>query len=74
MATLDASYQKCTVIETLSGEVQPIKRSDEAPTDLETLRFPNLEDCMEYVWKNKFRINVTHLRTNRKETIAEGRQ
>ncbi len=74
MATLDGSYQKCTVIETLNGEVKLIKRSDDAPADLETLSFANLEDCMEYVGKNKFQISVTHIRRNRKETIAEGKQ
>ncbi len=61
------------MIETLNGEVKLIKRSNGAPADLETLSFPNLEECMEYVGKNEFQINVTHLGRRRKETIAEGK-
>jgi len=63
MASLVSSdhKEKCTLIETIHGEVKLIKRSDDSPPNLETLEFPNLRDCMEYVDKNKFQITVTHL-------------
>jgi len=52
--------QKCTLIETILGQVELIKRSDDSP-NLEILKFSNLKDCMEYVEKNKFQITVRHL-------------
>jgi hypothetical protein len=62
MPSLGSSHhkQKCTLIETFHGEVKLIIRLDDSPADLETLKFSNLKDCMEYVDKNKFQITVTH--------------
>jgi len=62
MSSLESSRQeqKCTLIESIHGEVKLIKRSDDSPANLVTLIFSNLEDCMEYVDKNKFQIIVTH--------------
>ena len=63
MSSLGSSQhgQKCTLIESIHGEVKLIKRSDDSPTDLESLKLSNLKDCMEYVEKNKFQITVRHL-------------
>jgi hypothetical protein len=62
MSSLDSFHhkQKCTLIETIHGEVELIIRSDDSP-NLEVLKFSNLKTCMEYVDKNKFQIIVTHL-------------
>ena len=71
MSSLRGSHhkQKCTLIETIHGEVKLIKRSDDSP-NLEILKFSNLKECMEYVDKNKFQITVTHLGRKR---IGKGR-
>lgn len=80
MASLVSSdhKEKCTLIETIHGEVRLIKRSDDSPTNLETLKFSNLKDCMEYVDKNKFQIIVTHLGKKRdsreRETSEEDKE
>ena len=77
MSSLGSSHhkQKCTLIETIYGEVKLIIRSDDSSTDLETLKFSNLKDCKEYVDKNKFQITVTHLGRKRNsrggETLEE---
>jgi hypothetical protein len=47
----------CTLIETIHGEVKLITRANEF---LEALRFSNLDDCLEYVDRNKLQINVIH--------------
>ena len=62
MPSLGSSHhkRKCTLIETIHGEVELIKRSDDSP-NLEILKFSNLKECMEYVDKNKFQITVAHL-------------
>ena len=54
----------CTLIETIHGEVKLIMRANEF---LEALRFSNLNDCLEYVDRNKLQINVIHS-GKRKET------
>ncbi len=48
---------KCTLIETIQGEVKLIKRAD---ANLTTLEFSNLKDCLDYVSKNRFQINIVH--------------
>jgi hypothetical protein len=52
--------EKCTLIETIHGEVKLIKRSHDSPNNLETFKFSNLKDCLEYVDKNKFQVNIIH--------------
>jgi hypothetical protein len=47
----------CTLIETIHGGVKLITRANEF---LEALRFSNLDDCLEYVDRNKLQINVIH--------------
>jgi hypothetical protein len=59
--------RKCTVIETLYGEVKLIKRRDGFPSDLITLNFSNLEDCLEYAHRNQIQINVVHSGKKKKE-------
>ena len=54
----------CTLIETIHGEVKLITRVNEF---LEAVRFSNLNDCLEYVDRNKLQINVIHS-GKRKET------
>ena len=49
--------EKCTLIETLHGEVKLIKR---AHANLMTLNFSNLKECLAYVDKNQFQINIVH--------------
>ena len=56
--------QKCTLIETIQGEVKLIKR---APANLTTLEFSNLRDCLDYVSENRFQINIVH--SGRKKEI-----
>ena len=79
MSILMSSHHKgkCTLIETLHGEVELIKRSDDSP-NLEILKFSNLKDCMEYVEKNKFQITVTHLGRKRigreRETLEKDKE
>ena len=52
--------KKCTVIQSLHGGVKLIKRSHESRPSLVTLSFPNLKDCLEYVDKNQFEINIMY--------------
>ena len=49
--------EKCTLIETIHGEVKLIRRGN---ANLVTLNFSNLRDCLDYVDKNQFQINITH--------------
>ena len=52
--------EKCTVIQSFHGKVKLIKRSSESRHSLITLSFSNLKDCLEYVDKNQFQINIMH--------------
>ena len=54
------SREKCTVIESIYGEVKLIKRSFESRPSLVTLNFPNLQDCLDYADKNRFQINIIY--------------
>ena len=47
----------CTLIETIHGEVKLITRANEF---LEALRFSSLNDCLEYVDRNKLQISIIH--------------
>ena len=57
MPSLGSSHhkRKCTLIETIHGEVELIIRSDDSP-NLEVLKFSNLKDCMEFVDKTNFKL------------------
>jgi len=57
----------CTLIETIHGEVKLITRANEF---LEALRFSNLNDCLEYVDRNRLQINVIHS-GKRRETESD---
>jgi len=52
--------EKCTVIESLQGEVKLIKRSYKSGASLVTIPFHNLKDCLEYAHKNRFQINIMY--------------
>ena len=52
--------EKCTVIQSLHGEVKLIKRSYKSRPSLVTFCFSNLKDCLEYADKNQFQINIMH--------------
>ena len=52
--------EKCTVIESLQGEVKLIKRSYKSGASLVTISFDSLKDCLEYADKNRFQINVMY--------------
>jgi hypothetical protein len=73
MASLVSSdhKEKCTLIETIHGEVKLIKRSDDSPTNLETLKFSNLKDCMEFVDKTNFKLLLLIWEKN--ETVGKGK-
>jgi len=60
-----------TVIETIYGEVKLIRSSEQPSSNIETLRFPNLSDCMDYLNRNQFRIDVLH--SGRREKKQEPR-
>jgi len=57
---LTADKEKCTVIESFHGEVKLIKRSDPSGPPLEKLTFSSLRDCLDYVRRNNFEVNVVH--------------
>jgi hypothetical protein len=58
MATANPDHApKCTLIETVHGEVKLIKR---ATAGLTTLNFPNLKNCLDFADKNQFQINIVH--------------
>jgi len=63
--------EKCTVIESLGGEAKLIKRSYKPQPSLVTLRFPNLEDCLEYADKNQFQVNIMYSGRKKKESEAK---
>ena len=63
--------EKCTLIETVHGEVKLIKRSHDSPNNLETFKFPNLKDCLEYVDQNKFQVNIIHSGKRRSDREKE---
>jgi len=52
--------EKCTVIESLQGEVKLIKRSYRSGASLVTIPFHNLKDCLEYAEKKRFQINILY--------------
>lgn len=52
--------EKCTVIESFFGDVKLIKHADPSRSFLETHRFPNLKDCLDFVDRNNFEISVVH--------------
>ncbi len=60
--------ERCTVIESLYGEVKLIKRSFQPQPGLVTLSFSNLKDCLEYVDKNQFEVNVMYSGKRKKES------
>lgn len=62
--------EKCTVIESLHGDVKLIKRSHKSGPSLITLRFSNLKDCLEYADKNQFQINIMYSGRKKKESEA----
>ncbi len=59
--------ETCTVIESFYGEVKLIKRSPQPQPGLVTLSFPNLKDCLDYVDKNRFQVNVLYTGNRKKE-------
>jgi hypothetical protein len=61
--------EKCTVIESIYGEVKLIKRSYQSEPSLVTLSFPNLEDCLDYVERNQFQISVMYSGRSKKENV-----
>jgi len=67
MASLDRK-EECTLIETFQGEIKLIKR---VHANLVTFNFSNLRDCLTYVNKNQFEINIMH--SGRRETIENHR-
>ena len=71
MAGLDSIRfeEKCTVVESIYGEVKLIRRSLESRPALVTLCFPNLRDCLEYADRNQFQINVMY--SGKKKTEDE---
>ena len=63
--------EKCTVIQSLHGEVKLIKRSYRSRPSLVTLCFSNLKDCLEYADKNQFQINIMYSGRKKKESEAK---
>ena len=63
--------EKCTLIETVHGEVKLIKRSYNSRNNLETFQFSNLKDCWEYVDQNKFQVNIIHSGKRRSDREKE---
>ena len=57
LPVLSPEEGNCTLIETIYGEVKLITRANEF---LEALRFSSLNDCLEYVGRNKLQINIIH--------------
>jgi hypothetical protein len=48
--------RRCTVIESMQGEVKLIQQIDQSYPELVTLHFSDLKNCLEYVAKNEFHI------------------
>jgi hypothetical protein len=67
---LDKS-NRCTVIETLHGMVKLIRRTHDVYPTLITSNFSNLDDCLKYVEKNRFEINIIH--SGKRKTREESR-
>ncbi len=63
--------ETCTVIESLYGEVKLIKRSFQPQPGLVTLSFSNLKDCLDYVDRNQFHVNVMYSGKKKKETESK---
>ncbi len=63
--------EKCTVIESIYGEVKLIKRSYESQPTLVTLNFSNLKDCLDYVDKNQFQINIMYSGRRKRDNEKE---
>ncbi len=59
--------ERCTVVESIYGDVKLIRRSCESRPALVTLCFPNLTDCLEYVDRNRFHISVMYSGRRKKE-------
>jgi len=71
LADLDKS-NRCTVIETLHGTVKLIRRAHDVYPTLITSNFSNLDDCLNYVEKNRFEINIIH--SGKKKTREESKK
>jgi len=56
MSLMPNAKGRCTVIESMQGEVKLIQRIDQSYPGLVTLHFPDLKNCLEYVAKNEFKI------------------
>jgi len=63
--------EKCTVIESIYGEVKLIKRSYESQPALVTLNFSNLKECLDYVDKNQFQINILYSGRRKRDNEKE---
>jgi hypothetical protein len=63
--------EKCTVIESIYGEVKLIKRSYESQPTLVTLNFSNLKECLDYVDKNQFQINILYSGRRKRDNEKE---
>jgi len=63
--------EKCTVIESLQGEVKLIKRSYKFGASLVTIPFHNLKDCLEYADKNRFQINIMYSGRRKRDNEKE---
>jgi len=59
--------EKCTVIESICGQVKLIKRSRESCPALVTLSFSNLEDCLEYINENHFQLHIIYSGMKKRE-------
>ena len=51
---------RCTVIESPLGMVKLIRRARDIYPTLITSSFPSLDDCLRYVKRNRFEINIIH--------------
>ena len=71
MATANLNHkEECTLIETFHGEIKLIKRSH---ANLVTLSFSNLRECLAYVDKNQFEINIMHSGKRREDRESTDR-
>ena len=60
---------RCTLIETTHGTVKLIRRDHDVYPTLITCNFSSLDDCLKYVEKNRFEINIIH--SGKKRTRGE---
>ncbi len=59
--SLESNFrEKCTVIESMQGKAKLIMRDDESVSNLVTLNFHNLKDCLEFVAKNQFQVSTLY--------------